>query len=152
MTALKSKADRPATGNILLTTGLGMMFGLLLALPPALAVRSSGLAWFPFGFATVLPGMVAANLLAYLVVRFVLGARLPEPYRPRRRRMIIDSPINHRLSDAVGQLERMESERVRCRDRRYGKRAEERIIWNELLDLELQEIDEQIQRITCALQ
>jgi hypothetical protein len=147
MTALKSKADRPATGNILLTTGLGIIFGLLLALPPALAVRSSGLGWFPFGFATLLPGMVSANLLAYLVVRFVFGARLPEPLRPLRLRMNIDSPTSQRLADAVGQLQQLERERVRCRDRRYGRRAEERIIWNELLDLELQEIDEQMQRI-----
>jgi hypothetical protein len=82
------------------------------------------------------------------VVRFVLGARLPEPFRPVRRRVIIDSPANHRLADAVGELERLESERVRSRDRRYGKRAEDRIIWNELLDLELQDIDEQLQRLS----
>lgn len=148
MPALQSKAHQPATGNILLITGLGFLFGLLFALPPALAVRSAGLHWFPFGIAALLPGMCASTMLAWLVVKFVFDAELPVfGHSPLRRRLIAASPVRDRLAEAADRLERLENERIRRRDFRYDKRVEERIIWNELLDLELQDVDEQIKRI-----
>jgi hypothetical protein len=148
MLALQSKAHQPATGNILLTTGLGFVFGLLFALPPALALRSVGLRWFPFGIAALLPGICASTLLAYLAVKFVFGAELPDFYPSLiRRRSLPQSPVRDRLAEAAARIEGLENERIRRRDCRYEKRVEERLIWNELLDLELQDVDEQIKRI-----
>jgi hypothetical protein len=52
-----------------------------------------------------------------------------------------------RLAEAVARLERLDVERERRSDSRFGKTAENRIIWGELIELELQEIDEQVSRI-----
>ncbi len=132
-----------------LTIALGITFSILLALPPALAIRSAGLPWIPFGVAALLPGVVAAAILAYIVTRFVFGAGLPEPAGPIIKPQAPgEAPASRRLADAVAQLEHLENERIRRRDCRYDKRVEERIIWNELLDLELQEIDEQLSRMS----
>jgi hypothetical protein len=52
-----------------------------------------------------------------------------------------------RLAEAVARLERLDAERDRRGDSRFGRTAENRIIWGELIELELQEIDEQVSRI-----
>jgi hypothetical protein len=52
-----------------------------------------------------------------------------------------------RLAEAVARLERLDAERERRGDSRFGRTAENRIIWGELIELELQEIDEQVSRI-----
>ena len=56
--------------------------------------------------------------------------------------------VNKRLAKAAACLERLDAERACCRDPNLGKGMEERIIWRELLDLELQEFDEQIERLS----
>ena len=63
--------------------------------------------------------------------------------------------VRKRLAAAVAALDRLDSERARYHDFRLGKTAEDRIVWGELVDLELQDIDEQVGRIlraTLALQ
>lgn len=142
MAILESKASQPAIGNILLTAGFGTVFGLLFGLPPAIAICATGVPWFPWGLAASIPGLIVADVLAYLVARFVFGLRL---FRGRR---VADTAAARRLGDAVEKLERFRSERKRRHDPGYEKRTEDRIIWNELLDLELQDIDQQINRIT----
>lgn len=52
-----------------------------------------------------------------------------------------------RLAEAVARLERLDAKRERRGDSRFGRTAENRIIWGELIELELQEIDEQVSRI-----
>ena len=52
-----------------------------------------------------------------------------------------------RLAEAVARLERLDAERERRSDSRFGRTTESRIIWGELIELELQEIDEQVSRI-----
>ena len=52
-----------------------------------------------------------------------------------------------RLAEAVARLECLDAERERRGDSRFGRTAENRIIWGELIELELQEIDEQVSRI-----
>jgi hypothetical protein len=52
-----------------------------------------------------------------------------------------------RLAEAVARLERLDAERERRGDSRFGRTTESRIIWGELIELELQEIDEQVGRI-----
>jgi len=52
-----------------------------------------------------------------------------------------------RLAEAVARLESLDVERERRADSRFGRTTESRIIWGELIELELQEIDEQVSRI-----
>jgi hypothetical protein len=68
-----------------------------------------------------------------------------------------DEVLHVRLPDTQERLERAFSRlrgiqlvRNHGQDRFFGKSAEERIIWRELLDLELQDVDEQIERLSAA--
>ena len=67
------------------------------------------------------------------------GNTQPEPAHPQASRQ--------RLAEAAACLERLDGERERLRDSHYGKTTENRIIWGELVELELQEIDEQMRHI-----
>jgi len=58
------------------------------------------------------------------------------------------SPSHHRLAQAFSQ--NLQLVRNHRQDPHFGKSAEERIIWRELIDLELQEADEQIERISAS--
>ena len=53
------------------------------------------------------------------------------------------SPIGQRLADEFAFLEEIEFQRNFRGDPSYRKTAEERIVWRELFDLELQELDQQ---------
>ena len=57
------------------------------------------------------------------------------------------SVLQERLAKAAAYLERLDEERVACGDPKLGTAIEKRIIWRELLDLELREFDEEIERI-----
>ena len=59
-------------------------------------------------------------------------------------------PTQKRLADAFACLEKLERQRAHGQGPVFGKFVEERIIWRELLDLELQAVDEQIERISAA--
>ena len=58
------------------------------------------------------------------------------------------SPLHERLAKAAAYLERLDVERFARGNPNLGKSIEERIIWRELLDLELQKFDEQIERFS----
>jgi len=60
-------------------------------------------------------------------------------------------PTHERLARAFSRLEDMQLVRIEWEDPLLGKSDEERIIWRELLDLELQDVDEQIERISAAV-
>lgn len=51
---------------------------------------------------------------------------------------------------AFSLLERIQLDRACRRNPLFGRLVEERIIWRELIELELQEVDEQIERISGA--
>ncbi len=57
------------------------------------------------------------------------------------------SDIRGRLAAEMAQLELLRTERDRLGDPAYEKGAEDEIIWNELVELELQDIDEELARI-----
>ncbi len=57
---------------------------------------------------------------------------------------------HERLKRAFNRLQGIQLVRNHRQDRFFGKSAEERIIWRELLDLELQDVDEQIERLSAA--
>lgn len=56
------------------------------------------------------------------------------------------SAARQRLARGAALLRQLELERESRDDPAFGRAAEERIIWRELFDLELQEVDEQITR------
>jgi len=58
----------------------------------------------------------------------------------------IASPVAQRLAQEFALLRELELERTLSGNPSYGRGAEDRIIWRELFDLELQEVDEQISR------
>jgi hypothetical protein len=58
------------------------------------------------------------------------------------------SVLHERLAKAAAYLERLDVERFAHGNPNLGKTIEERIIWRELLDLELQEFDEQMERLS----
>jgi len=55
--------------------------------------------------------------------------------------------IQQRLAEEKAYLKHLDLERVHRGDPSFNKTIEERIIWGELLELELQEVDEQIERL-----
>ena len=57
---------------------------------------------------------------------------------------------HERLKRAFNRLQGIQLVRNHRQDRFFGKSTEERIIWRELLDLELQDVDEQIERLSTA--
>ncbi|HZT32277.1 MAG TPA: hypothetical protein VFA33_20485 [Bryobacteraceae bacterium] len=60
--------------------------------------------------------------------------------------------IYERLAEGRARLQRLDLERSLSGDPLFGKAIEQRIVWRELLDLELQDFDEQIERICAATQ
>jgi len=63
--------------------------------------------------------------------------------------VVSNSLVRKRLEHGVAVLENLAQERANGRYRYLGKIVEDRIIWRELLELELQQIDEQIE-LTAA--
>ncbi|MGE5487334.1 MAG: hypothetical protein ACM3ZB_05895 [bacterium] len=55
-----------------------------------------------------------------------------------------------RLVEGETALERFDAERERRNDPRFGRTTEDRIVWGRLIELELQDIDEQLNRICCS--
>jgi hypothetical protein len=60
------------------------------------------------------------------------------------------SVLQERLAKAVAYLELLDVERISHGEPNLGKSIEERIVWRELLDLELQEFEEEIERLAEA--
>ena len=58
------------------------------------------------------------------------------------------SVVYERLAKAAAYLEGLDEERAAGGDPNLGKAIEKRIIWRELLDLELQEFDQEIERLS----
>jgi hypothetical protein len=83
------------------------------------------------------------------------GQPPPERERPGRHGNAEAEPcpvetIRRRLTEQLARLEQLDAERERRGDSRFGKSTEDRIVWGELIELELQDIDEQVSRICGA--
>jgi hypothetical protein len=137
--------------------GLGVAFGLVSSLGSWM-VGAKGL---PFGLAAM-----AASLISGLVVALSTDAALPVPLREKAKAVNdgrtfalqdlaaeprIRTPLGQRLAKKKLALEALERERLRRRKPAFGKTTEERIIWSELLELELQEIDDSLHRLSHRL-
>lgn len=59
-------------------------------------------------------------------------------------------PARQRIVEAFSLLEGIQLDRACRRDPLFGRLVEDRIVWRELIELELQEIDQQIERISDA--
>jgi hypothetical protein len=134
------------------TTGLarwwkrGIPLGLLFATPGATLAHAVG--WLWAGAAELVAGAVAGLLIA-LLVDVVLPKMRPAIRAVDGGASRDEAPaadIRRRLSEGQAALERLDAERQRRGDPRLGKTAEDRIVWGELLELELQDIDERVSR------
>ena len=147
-------SELPPTSRIARTPRLrigwknGLVLVLALGVPTALRGYALGLRWSSYGLAIMVTGLVVGLLMA---LRALAGERcLPRSaerenagdVRPQRAR----GGICDRLTDEKAQLELLDAERARRRSAMFGKAVEDRIIWGELLDLELQNIDELLAR------
>ena len=133
----------------------GVMLGLLLSIPFALGASATGQKCVPQGVAVLAWGLAVGCLLAGLADALV--ARLPASVE---RKFAVSersgeavraqfekghgAPVWRRLSEEMACLEQLALERKRRNDPEFGKATEDRMIWGELLELELEAIDEQI--------
>ena len=62
----------------------------------------------------------------------------------------VDSRVQQRLAQGFETLEAIQRERTEMHDLLIGKALEQRIVHRELLELELQDLDEQMDRIRAA--
>jgi len=161
-----SKAEQSVMRGGLLATGpqwweRGLVFGLVFSIPAAAGWYALALRWALGGAAAI-----AAAVAAGLLIASVAYALLPRPRISTDRRSSVSqrsigvggassgqcavSPLRARLADEQRRLARLDAERERRGDSGFGKAAEDRIVWGELLELELQDLDEQLSRIRGA--
>jgi hypothetical protein len=149
MPILEWKAQRSAILRILAAAGLGAVFGFL----------SWRLA--EHGVAAIAAGLAGGLLIALVSGRLLLPARksidsgcstakqAAGAGNPKLKKCGV-SAIRHRLAEDKAILEYLDAERERRREPSFGKTTEERVVWGELLKLELQDLDEQLSRICDA--
>jgi hypothetical protein len=131
----------------------GLVMGLACSLPTAAGALVLGLRPMPYLVIPLAGGLSTGVLIAWLSdVMFAqrpVVSELAVPVYPRPE-FLPEGPVHQRLEEGKQRLEEIEAERQKRRDREFDREEEERIIWGELLDLELQDIDEQIRRIRNA--
>lgn len=153
MPILELKAGQSATRFILLTSGCGVVFGLLFGLPPAYAVYSAGAPFLPWSIGALLIGLLVGYLLSFLLLSFVFRADAtvvalpPRPSVIAHRVVEAHTVVEVRMAEEKERLDRMEAERDVRHDRSFEKTTEQRIIWSELLELELEDLDERVDRM-----
>ena len=128
------------------------MLGLLFSIPCVLGAPGLGLRLVPYGVVVLTAGAAAGILIAAIADAFF-------PSRPTSRDEDASAPggpqetgnastIRQRLAEERGYLEHLDAQREYLGDPRFEKATEDRIVWRELLDLELQDIDERVRRIS----
>lgn len=132
--------------------------GLTGSIPLAYCVTALGWKRVPDGLALLTAGLTIGLLLARIAA--AIGARptvsqdqrCPGRQSPSGRSRAIPetrsaSILRQRIAEEAACLERLYQERISTGDSGHGRNTEDRIVWGELLDLELQDIDEQVERI-----
>lgn len=138
----------------------GFVFGLTFSIPSAVLASLLGVKWAPYGIAIVTVGLVVGVLIAVIADSVFPSTREPTG-QPQvsgrtlsagiaRSAKVRSNAIRQRLAEEKSCLEHLDAERAHQGDSGFGKTTEERIIWGELLELELQDIDEQVSRIAQA--
>lgn len=134
--------------------GLGLAFGIA----SAFGGLALGWRWVPYGVAAIIASVLAGVLIALIadavfpLVRPAAKLRTgPSKSRTGGERSRSDaharSELGQRLAKEKLLLEDLDRERTRRRNSAFGKASEERIVWGELLDLEIQDIDERLEQI-----
>ncbi len=140
----------------------GAACGLVFGIPSVFGAHVLGFPWalaiaLPVTFSLctgVLMALIADSLFRHKVVS--ADPALPASEGPRggaantKAEPCPAKPVRRRLAKGKAALEHLEAERERRGDPRFGQTTEDRIVWNELIELELQEIDEQVSRICGA--
>ena len=137
----------------------GFLLGLVFSIPSAFGARALGLSWAPYGVAAITGGLVVGLLIALIVDALFPNTRAstdqPSPGRMlgtgnAKSEKCSAKTIWQRLAEEKACLEHLDAERACRGDSGFGRTAEDKIVWGELLDLELQDIDEQVSRICQA--
>ncbi len=134
--------------------GLGLAFGLA----SGFGGLALGMKWIPFALAAIVASVVSGFLVAliadavYPVVCVPGNRKREERPQPAARwrpvpSTVLESDTSRRLARKKALLEGLEQERALRHQPSIGKVAEEHVIWGELLELELQDIDEQLEQI-----
>gem|GEM_PF-1483070 len=124
----------------------------------AVAAQAFGWVWVPYGVVSITAGLAAGLFIAFLADALfpskVFSAHRSSPASDTLgdRANLKAEPcsadtLRQRMSEEKAALEHLDAERQRRGDSRFGKTTEDRIVWGQLIDLELQEIDEQVSRI-----
>jgi hypothetical protein len=104
---------------------------------------------------------MVSTLVAGFLMALVLDALVPRTGRETYGRTSLSegterieqcpaSTIRQRLAEGKACLEWLDAEQDRLGDSGFEKATENRIVWRELLDLELQDVDDQLYRICDA--
>jgi hypothetical protein len=139
----------------------GLVLGAVFGIPSAVGTHAAGLTWVPYGFAFIAVDLAVGLVIAFLTDAFALHEGTSTDYHaptPKRLsdpestkpRLCHEGGIGQRLAEENDRLGRVAAERHLRGDEGFGKTTEDRIVWGELLELELQDIDEEISRIRAA--
>ncbi len=134
--------------------GLGLAFGIA----SGFGALVLGMKWVPFGVESITASVVSGVLTALIAdAVFPLAVTRSNPENPRARVAprhqfsqrpeavsAVSGETGRRLARGVAALDELERERARRRKPGFGKAAEDRIVWGELLELELQDVDERL--------
>ena len=138
----------------------GFLLGLVFSIPSAFGALALGLRWAPYGVAITTGGLVGGLLIALIVDALFPNTRAstdqPSPSRMlgtgnAKSEKCNAKTIWQRLAEEKACLEHLDAERAGRGDSGFGRSTEDKIVWGELLDLELQDIDEQVSRICQAV-
>lgn len=137
----------------------GFVLGLVFSSPSAFGALALGLRGVPHGVAAITGGLVVALLIAFIADALFPPAQTSADHHSPGRlvgtgkaksQSCTASTTWQRLAEEKVRLEHLDAERTYRGDSGFGKATEDRIVWGELLDLELQDIDEQVSRICQA--
>ena len=146
MPFLESRRDQSPVRSIVFN-GLGAIVGLFLGVPPAWGAHTLGLPWVPFGAAVIIIGLVIGLLLAFLASEFMPPFSAAADVAAPSREKDLDPRSRERLERRKARLDAIAQERKRRGESDFGKATELNIVWSELLELELQDVDEQSDRL-----
>ncbi len=122
----------------------GFVLGLVFSIPSA--AMATGQKHPALCIAAITEALLAGPLIALVVDS--LFAKEPQPdtaVREVKRHAF--SRTGQRLETEKEFLDVLDAQRAQCGRRGFGFATEDRIIWRELLDLELQDLDEQMLRL-----
>jgi len=130
---------------------------LALSVPSIWGAHSLGLRWAPYGVAIITFTLAAAFLNTFITHALLSGIRTgpvaqpPPAWRPAAERpkaaQCAAGALRRRLAEEKARLDYLEAERERRHNPAFGRESGDRIVWGELLELELEIIDEELNQI-----